>query len=731
MVQVRKSLILNSDHSINVKAWMDVFSFPAESFPAISQAVQFAKLIGGDQLTQYGTTCFEQGLEIAEILMTLNFCADTVIAGLIYSSFSHTDISIDDIGIQLGSCVASLLRGVRQLDIMNDLGSERKLQSRQQLDNIRKMFLAMVADVRVVVLKLVERLSMMRSIRSFDAYARYQISQETMAIFAPLANRLGLHEIKWELEDLAFHDLEPKHYERIAKNLAERRIDREKRVAFIESALENVLEKAHITGKVYGRAKHIYSIHKKMLRKNVNYSKIYDVIALRVLVNTIEECYTTLSLIHQMWQFIPDEFDDYIATPKPNGYQSIHTVLIDADGQVFEVQIRTYQMHEEAEEGGAAHWIYKEGAHQTVGYEQKIAWLRQLLDWQQQLVHDTTLPKTLEENVFEDRVYVFTPAGDIVDLPVGSTPLDFAYYIHTEIGHRCRGAKVNTKMVPLTYLLKTTDRVEILTAKGGVPSRDWLRPDQSYLRTSSARAKVLQWFKKEDETLYVARGKTLLEQELIKLAAGQVDLNLIARRLDYCQVDKMLAAIGNGHLRLSRVIQVLSDISGIRIAAPKDKEIITSQSNVQRHQSDQIEVLGIDHLLSRIAKCCKPVPGDPIIGYITRGQGISIHHKNCNNLVHIGELQQNRLIPVNWSMVGGVSYPVDLSLILSDRSHTNNLLGIFRDEKIVIIRFNTIFLKDNEQLKILVTVEVDSVQVLNKLISRLHQLSYIVNIRRV
>ncbi|MBN1684590.1 MAG: bifunctional (p)ppGpp synthetase/guanosine-3',5'-bis(diphosphate) 3'-pyrophosphohydrolase [Gammaproteobacteria bacterium] len=736
MVQVRRVLTFKPDHTIDIASWIQNFSLSEDSIPFIRQVLQLAELTGSDQFTPYGITCFEQGLEIAEILINLNFDTETIAAGLIYSAVTYTDLTIDDVKIQLGSPVANLVQGVQQMDVISNLGSEQRLHNRQQIDNIRKMLLAMITDVRVVVIKLAERLSIMRAIRNMDDYTRYQIAQETMEIFAPLANRLGLYEIKWELEDLAFYYLDPDNYHAIAKYLAERRIDRENRVKDIVNTLKTALLNVHIEATIYGRPKHIYSIMKKMLRKNVDCSKIYDVLAVRILVDTVEACYAALSIVHQLWQSIPEEFDDYVATPKPNGYRSIHTAVVDQQGRPFEVQIRTYKMHEEAEQGIAAHWIYKEGKRQTLAYEQKIAWLRQLLDWQKQLVHDTELPKALEKSIFEDRVYVFTPKGDIIDLPSGATPLDFAYHVHTEVGHRCRGAKINGKMVPLTYSLKTSDRVDILTGKESHPSRDWLSPDRGYLKTPVARAKVLQWFKKEDESLYIAQGKALLDQELTHSSFRQIDLNQIVKKLNYPHVDKMLAAIGVGSLRTSRVIQEINKIQGIDLVTAQEKEVFVSEAikpkaSPKKLKLDQVEILGVDHLLSHVAKCCKPVPGDPIVGYITRGQGLSIHHKNCPNIGFIRDFQKNRLIPVNWNIVAAHNYPVDLEIITFQKAVINQLLAIFTGEKINIVRLETLALKKAAQFKILLTIEIDSIQTLDKMIIRIHQLPQVIEVRRV
>ena len=728
MVHIRQPLPLNNDGSVDITAWMQSINIAKESTKLIQNACHLASIAGEDHITDNKKNCFLQGLEIAEILTDLGMDTESITTAIIYSTVKYTDLTINDINEQLGHRISKLIKGVLQIDDIRRSRQNFVSPNQQQIDNIRKILLAMVSDVRVVVIKLAEILSNMRAIRYYPTNIKKRIAKEAIDIFAPLANRLGLHSIKWELEDLAFFTLEPDTYKEIAKKLAERRTERDHRVNKIVTQLKQALSNAKIEAKVYGRAKHIYSIRRKMLRKQVNFTEIYDAIAVRILLPTITDCYTSLSISHELWQPIPEEFDDYITTPKSNGYRSIHTAVIDENGKNFEIQIRTQQMHEEAEKGIAAHWMYKEGKRQTTSYEEKIDCLRQLLEWQKELTHNKKLPDVLEKNVFENRVYVFTPAGDIIDLPSDSTPLDFAYHIHTEVGHRCRGAKANGKIVNLTYKLHTGDTIEILTTKKNNPSQDWIITSRGYLKTSSARAKVLHWFKQQDFKVHLDEGKSTLERELERLDIHHVDYSDVANKLNYKSADTMLAALGNGNLRLAQIINLIH--IDIEPSLP-----IKSQPFIHiptKTHSQSIKISGISNLLSYIAKCCKPIPGDQVIGYVTQNKGISIHHRNCKNIIYAENTHPERLIEIEWNATTQKTYPVDIEILAYDRHELiRDVTTVLANHKINITQINTNSTKKSHQVKIIITVEIDNLEILTKLLDNLNQLPTIHLVRRI
>lgn len=544
----------------------------------------------------HATEWLQKGLGIADILLTLGLDNETLAAAITYPILQAEGIHLDTISEKLGEGSRKLLHDVLQMRSLSNL-QHLENRSYQQIENIRKMLLAMVTDVRAVLIILAERLWLLRQAKSLPANEQRSLAQETLNLYAPLANRMGVWHLKWEMEDLCLRYIQPETYSAIAKGIASRRDDRE---AYVERMIALLTQKLHQAGihhcQVTGRVKHIFSIYNKMQRKNTNIKEIYDMSALRVMVDEIEDCYRVLSVLQENWEQISEEFDDYIANPKPNGYRSIHTVLLGPEGHIIEIQIRTQQMHHESELGVAAHWRYKEGVLHTTDYEAKIALLRQIIAWQKEVVHgeDKTSGKPTQD-LFADRVYVFTPLGDIIDLPKHSTPVDFAYHIHSEVGHRCRGAKIDGNIVPLTYQLQTGDRVEILTAKQANPSRDWLNPQHGYLNTSRARAKLMHWFRVRDS-----------------LAGGIHEERLPAKE------------------------------------EPKKAPKITPLPLPPKRESSGIQILGVSNLLFHMARCCKPEPGDAIIGYITRQRGVSVHRDSCSNILYTVQKNQDRLIAVDW-----------------------------------------------------------------------------------
>lgn len=732
MVHTRLPIPCREDGSVDIEQWMTQLDLSNESHTLIKQACELAQVTGEDRHITADSNCFLQGLELAEILAELNLDADTIAAGIVYSAFRHTDLTQDDIKQTLGKEVAKLVEGLQQADNLHALLQPHAKSNPQQIDNARKMILAMASDMRIVAARLAAHLCLLRQVKnSSDKTRRQQAAKEAIDIFAPLANRLGLYYIKWELEDLAFSITNPDEYKAIAKQLDERRVDREKRVDHIVDTLKQIAKTAHVTADIYGRAKHIYSIKRKMDKKHLPFDEIYDAIAVRVLVDQVEDCYKMLSFVHDTWEPIHREFDDYIATPKPNGYQSIHTAVFDEDRKKFEVQIRTHAMHEAAELGVAAHWKYKEGATKSAD-ENKIACLRQILEWHRELTDDDSFSAELEQNLFQDRVYIFTPQHDIIDLPTGSTPLDFAYHVHSQIGHHCQGAKVSGKMVPLNYTLKTGDQVEILTATKASPSRDWLSLQRAYLKTSSARAKVLQWFKQHDHETQSIEGKLLLERELRKNNVSHININDLAANAGFKTLEAFYIALGAGHLRFAQIAPLILD-KVEKTTESKPIEIIMPVTLPKAHKRDGINIQGIDHLLFKLAKCCKPIPGDDIIGYLTRTQGITIHRTACKNIQATETSEVERLTEASWNQVErSQNYPADIEIIAHYQPElTHHIATLLLNEKVPIMQLCSMNQKHSTLFKIMLTIGVPHRDNLDRIIKKLSQFSAVSSVRRI
>lgn len=700
---------------ISKEEWLEVLSNErsARDLELLQKAMQLLSPLPSDYT--------DKGYAIANILYYLGLDTETLCAALLYPALQDEKLTTDNIIEVLGAECSDLLRDVIQLKSLKNLHALH-LNTEQQIENLRKMLLAMVTDVRAVLIVLAERLWQLHEFKNAPEKERKAFAQETLDIFAPLANRLGVWQLKWEIEDLSLRYIEPETYTKIAKWLASKREEREAYLAKMQAEVEQVLLRAHVASfQLSGRVKHIYSIYKKMLRKNVSIDEIYDVSALRILVPTIDDCYAVLSVLQDNWPQVLHEFDDYISQPKPNGYQSIHTVLIGAMNRYIEVQIRTYQMHQESELGVASHWQYKEGILQTASYEAKIALLRQLIAWQKEITKEAASKEQVMQDLFADRVYVFTPLGDIIDLAKGATPLDFAYHIHSEVGHRCRGAKINGNIVPITYQLQTGDRVEILTAKHAAPSRDWLNPQLGYIKTPRSRAKVAHWFRLHDEKANTQNGRELLEKELKKRSSDEkIDHLKIAQKFNLKSTDELYRAIATGEVRLSQIAN---------LRRPQLKNEILPIRQPSETASSRIQISGVDNLLTQIARCCKPLPGDEIVGYITRARGVSIHRADCTNIEKFRSNHLERLVEVQWGQKAGSKYPVDLSITAQDRS------GLLRDittllaaEKINLLAVQTHQL--SEQVEIFLTVEMDNREMLARFIELLKKIESIQAIRR-
>lgn len=631
-------------------------------------------------------------LAVAQILADMKIDTTTITASLLHDVVEDTSYTLEDIKKMFGKEVAFLVDGVTKLSRLN-----YRTKEDQQLNSMRKMFLAMAKDVRVVVIKLADRLHNMRTLRYMRSDKQKRIAQETLEIFAPLAHRLGIFNIKWELEDLSFRYLEPDKYYDLVDQMKQKRHVREEIVNEAIDVLKKALDDAHIHCEINGRPKHFYSIYKKMKKDNRDLSQVYDLFAIRVIVDDVKDCYGVLGIVHSLWKPLPYRFKDYIAMPKPNNYQSLHTTVIGTRGQPVEIQIRTWEMHRIAEYGVAAHWRYKEG-NQTANkdaFDEKMGWLRNLLEWQ-----DTSNPKefvnALKLDAFSDEVFVFSPRGDVIDLPQGSIPIDFAYRIHTDVGHRCVGAKINGKIVPLDYKLKNGDIVEIITSKVGKPSLDWL----NIAGSSESRSKIRSWFKKENREENIAKGLDALERECKRLGHDWKALNVggrlgrVAKQMNAGSEDDLVAAVGYGGFAVNTVLIKLLELHKKDLQKQEEKtnslaalEKLKTKKPV-KHNGTGILVKGEPGLLVRLAKCCSPVPGDPIIGFITRGRGVSVHRADCPNVTH-GQNDVDRLIDVEWDYDGNERFEVNMEIVAYDRTGIMaEIMATLAEMKISILSVN-------------------------------------------
>lgn len=743
MVQVRAHQPINLDGSINLEAWLDhtLSVDPALDREALKAACEFAREVeqqanAAQNLWAEGNSSFQTGLEIAEILADLKLDQDSLVAAVIYRAVREGKTTLKAVQEKFGPVVAKLIEGVLRMAAISASLNPRDslvLGSQAQVENLRKMLVAMVDDVRVALIKLAERTCAIRAVKHADDEKRHRVAREVFDIYAPLAHRLGIGHIKWELEDLSFRYLEPEQYKQIAKLLHERRLDREQYIADVMNQLRTELTATGIKADISGRAKHIYSIWRKMQRKGLQFSQIYDVRAVRVLVPEVRDCYTALGIVHSLWRHIPKEFDDYIANPKENGYRSLHTAVIGPDGKVLEVQIRTQAMHEEAELGVCAHWKYK-GTDAKGGsdhYEEKMAWLRQVLEWHEELGDIGGLAEQLKVDIEPDRVYVFTPDGHAIDLPKGATPLDFAYRVHTQIGHNCRGAKINGRIVPLTYSLHTGEQVEIITSKNGAPSRDWLNPNLGYITTSRARAKIVHWFKLQDREQNVAAGKAMLERDLARLALAAVDFAKLAEKCNLKSVEDMYAALGAGDLRLAHAVNLAQQqVEPER--GNEQLELIPRRATAPRPgKRGDIQIQGVGNLLTQMAGCCQPLPGDPIVGYITVGRGVSIHRQDCASVLQLAGREPERIIQVSWGPVPVQTYPVDIVIKAYDRSGLlRDVTQVLLNERINVLAVNTRSNKEDNTASMLLTIEIPGLDALSRLLARISQLPNIIEARR-
>ena len=713
--------ITDSLEAFNRDAWLTSLqaTYTSAEIDLIAQALDSAA----------DRTSFAQALGTATVLAGLSMDYQTVAAALAAYAPVENDQQRSALQVQLGPDVARLVEGVSRMGQLHRAGidvtlDEGKKTSINQAEALRKMLLAMAEDVRVVLIVLADQVQMLRGLINSADPVRERAAQEAQEIFAPLANRLGIWQIKWELEDLALRILEPALYKKMAKLLDQRRVDREDYLTQVIAQLRDELAQAGVQGEVSGRPKHIYSIWRKMKLKHLDFDQVYDVRAVRVLVSDLKDCYTVLGMVHGLWQPIPGEFDDYIAHPKSNDYRSLHTAVIGPEGRALEVQIRTHEMHQHAEFGVAAHWRYKEGAKESQGFDEKIAWLRQLLAWKDEVADAGEWVEQFKTALFQDRVYVLTPQGRVIDLPQGATPLDFAYAVHSDLGHRCRGAKVDGSIVPLTYKLKNAQRIEILTAKLGQPSRDWLSP--GYLVTSRGRAKVRQWFNQQNFDQDMAEGRDILDRELHRLGVTGFNQDKLAAKFHVPRLEEFLAALGRGEITPNQTALAIQDLAELKpvapVTAPKRERVRTVKGDVI--------IEGVGSLQVSYGKCCKPVPPDPIVGYITQGRGVMLHRQDCGNVTRITDERRPRLLAANWNTGASVLHVVEIGVQAYDRQ------GLLRDISAALAagKVNVIGVKSETESGVAdmrFTLEVRDLTQLDRALIEINKLSSVRLARRV
>ncbi len=735
MVSTTNSLpISRTGDTLDIKAWVEGISKarPKAEAKAIIEACSWAQKVHQPQTDVAGDPYLTHVVTVADILAQLGMDTDVLVAAILHDVILDKQVMLYDIKKRFGNKVMRLVDGVAKMKLIEELNDQSlaPINTENQTERLRKMLLAMAEDVRVVLIKLADRLHNMRLLRYVVVEKQRRMARETLDLFAPLANRLGIWQIKWELEDLSLRYLEPEVYQKMARLLDERRVDRENYIQQVVASLSEALKKAGILAQVSGRPKHIYSIWRKMQKKCLDFDEIFDVRAVRVLVNTLTECYMALGIIHNKWQPLREEFDDYIANPKNNNYQSLHTAVIGTEQKVFEVQIRTHTMHHHAELGVASHWRYKEqGTQHDKSFEQKITWLRQMLQWKDDEGDASDFFDRFKSEVIEDRVYVLSPRGEVIDLPQGATPLDFAYYIHTQLGHRCRGAKINNRIVPLTYALKNGDLVQILTSKEEKPSRDWLILPAGYLKTSRARAKVRQWLKKQDSQKHISEGRVLLERLLRRINLKDCSLEQLAQSLRLKSVDELLASVGRGDTTTTQIANALQS----QVLPSTPKKIVPIIAEPSRPQGE-IHIEGVGGLLTQTAGCCKPVPYDPIVGYISKGRGVVVHRRDCPNALRWQDKGNERLIEVEWSQPEEQQttvYPIDILMSAFDRPGLlRDICIIAANEKINIIATNTNTNKADNNVKMILTLEVTNLAQLSRALAKFDNLPNVMKVSR-
>lgn len=721
----------------DVSSWIETSAqrFSSTEVELIRQACDLAAPLYAGHAELTGSSLLQHALGAATILINMNMDAETIAAAILHAVPEYLEDWRVVLEGRFGANIASLVDGISRMEQIQEFSEIEGLQDpnrkngdhAQQIESLRKMLLAMVQDIRVVLIKLAERTQTLRRLSGASPAQQKQIAQESQGIFAPLANRLGVWQLKWELEDLSLRYLEPQLYKDVAKMLDERRVDREQYIIDVVSQLKNELNQAGIKGDVSGRPKHIYSIIKKMKSKRLDFSEVYDVRAVRVLVDDIKDCYAVLGLIHSLWQPIPGEFDDYIARPKSNNYRSLHTAVSGPRGLALEVQIRTFEMHQHSELGVAAHWRYKEGGKADAKFDEKVAWLRQILAWKDEVSDSGDLLEQFKSELFQDKVYVLTPQGKVIDLPKGATPIDFAYTVHTDLGHRTRGAKVNGSIVPLNTKLQNGQRVEILTSKHGSPSRDWLNATLGYLQSPGARAKVRHWFKYQHFEENVAQGRVKLDRELHRAGVGAVNQEKIAQKLQFQKLEDFLAAIGRGDITEHQIALAIQEDTATKPTEPAQPLIPRRVTGPQSHSGIVIE--GVGNLQTMTAKCCKPMSQDAIVGYLTCDHGVTIHRRACAFITRLPEDRHNRLLNAQWGDYQNVRTDVDIEVEAHDRQGLlRDISDLFAREKVNAIKANT--MSRNNMALMQFAIEISNLEQLNRLLALIQQVPNVITARR-
>ncbi len=748
MVKVREDYPCRPDGSVDLDAWLARLTLKVDlpDVEQLRQACLFAEEVDARQpvsdVWSARTSSYLSGLAMADILADLHLDQESLLAALLYRAVREGKVALAEVEKRFGYAIAQLIDSVQRMAVISQVMNPPRERStlgsspEQQLDHLRRMLVAMIDDVRVALIKLAERTFAIREIKDASEERRQRVAREVFDIYAPLAHRLGIGHIKWELEDLSFRYLEPQAYREIAALLDEKRVDRQNYISEVIAILRREMERFGIHGEVSGRAKHIYSIWRKMQRKGIGFSEIYDVRAVRLLLPDVRDCYAALGIVHSLWRHIPREFDDYIASPKENGYRSLHTAVIGPEGKVLEVQIRTLAMHEESELGVCAHWHYKEGTQggQDARYENKIAWLRQVLEWQDDLGESRAedLAGYFNQAIQEDRIYVFTRDGHVIDLQAGSTLLDFAYHVHTEIGHSCRGAKVNGRMVPLTHTLNTGDQVEILTTPSGTPSRDWLNPALGYLTSTRAMARVRHWFKTQDRDQNLAAGQDLLNRELERMDMhhARYDYSAIAQRFNFKTRDDLMVALGAGDVSVTQVIRLLADQSTERQSELLPEDVVKPAR--PRDEGDVI-IEGVGNLMTSLARCCHPVRGEPIVGYITQGRGVSVHTRHCPELLKLEQAEPERVVSVTWGDADARQpYPVEILVRAFDRTGLlRDITSVLANERVNVIGVHTHTDKADGVATLQLVIEVVGLTVLRRVLERIAGQPNVIEARRV
>jgi len=670
--------------------------------------------------------CIAEGKAIAAIVEPLGLPDNILAAVHTYPLLRDDILNINSLKTKELSDLSRFIIGIQQLDQFSlpEHWQPGEALAVQQSETLRKMLLAIVSDVRLVLVRIADQLYRLRQAKDASGDEQKALALETREIYAPLANRLGVWQLKWELEDLAFRYSEPQTYSEIARTLKEKRTER---VGFIEAFQETLhreLSAEGIDAEISGRPKHIYSIYRKMQRKDRGIESLYDIRAVRLLVETVGDCYAALGIIHNLWSYIPGEFDDYIANPKDNDYQSLHTAVVGPEGKTVEIQIRTHEMHRHAELGVAAHWRYKEGGGAPAAFDQKIRFLRQLLE---PADGGTDLLDQIRDDFFEDHVYAVSPKGDVVELPAHATPLDFAYHVHTQVGHRCRGAKINGRIVPLTHHVQNGDQVEIITGSQAKPSRDWLSPKLGYLAGARARAKVRNWFRHQDRDQHMRQGRDVLDRELSRLNVKDVATDAIAKQLKHKDTDALCVALGAGDLTSASIATALQHIRGTELP----EKIRTRRPRKQDNKPDSLAVTGVGDLMSNFARCCRPVPPEPIVGYITQGRGVSIHRQDCGNFLGLNRRSPERIVEISWGESESGAYPVDLSLHAFDRSGLiRDITAVLADDEANVIGLKSGTDPDSMQVVMDISIEIRDLPTLSAVITKLEQLPNVVSVRR-